>query len=187
MNPSGLDIPFHPWHHISHPRAAEHVRWAVVEIPMGSRVKYELDKPTGLLRMDRILYGSLHYPVNYGFIPQTLDSDGDPLDILVLCSERLEPLSLVEVRIIGVMQMIDSDTNDDKIIAVPLKDMELEHVQGLKNLSPHGMVMLKNFFESYKVLENKRVDIERFDELETAEKVIAACEQRYREKFSVPR
>lgn len=170
---------FHPWHHISNANMAEGLVKCIVEIPKGSKVKYELDKETGLLRLDRVLYSSVHYPVNYGFIPQTLDYDGDPLDILVICQESIEPLSLVEAKIIGIMHMIDSGDNDDKIIAVANKDIAVNYLNAIDELPPHTMVEVKKFFEDYKTLENKVVEIERFENTAKALEVIRHCQQRY--------
>lgn len=170
---------FHPWHHISNTSMPEGVVRCVIEIPKGSKVKYELDKETGLLRLDRVLYSSVHYPVNYGMIPQTLDYDGDPLDILVICQERIEPLSLAEAKVIGVMHMIDGGDVDDKIIAVAYKDIAVNYMNDIEELPPHTTVELKNFFENYKVLENKTVEIEKFEGREKALEVIRHCQQRY--------
>jgi inorganic pyrophosphatase len=160
---------------------AEGLVKCIVEIPKGSKVKYELDKETGLLRLDRVLYSSVHYPVNYGFIPQTLDYDGDPLDILVICQERIEPLCLVEAKIIGVMHMIDNGDNDDKIIAVANKDIAVNYLDDISQLPPHTSVEVKRFFEDYKTLENKVVEIERFENRAKALEVIRHCQERYTE------
>ena len=116
----------HPWHGVHYGDKAPDTVNAIIEISQGSRAKYEVDKPTGLLRLDRVIYSSFHYPVNYGFIPQTLGQDGDPLDILVLCSQSIQPLCLVESSVIGNMQMIDTGTIDDKIIAVAAKDPDVD-------------------------------------------------------------
>jgi len=172
---------FHPWHHISNTGMTSGLVKCIVEIPRGSKVKYELDKETGLLRLDRVLYSSVHYPVNYGFIPQTLDYDGDPLDILVICQERIEPLSLVEAKIIGVMHMVDNGDGDDKIIAVANKDIAVNYLNEIEELPPHTMVEVKKFFEDYKQLENKVVEIEKFEGREKALGVISHCQQRYSE------
>ena len=146
----------HPWHGAHYGDNAPGIVNALIEIPQGSRSKYEIDKITGLLKLDRVIYSSFHYPVNYGFIPQTLGKDGDPLDILVMCSESIQPLCLVEAFVIGNMQMIDSGTQDDKIIAVATKDPSVNHITNMEELPRHFILELKNYFEQYKVLENKK-------------------------------
>ena len=150
----------HPWHGAHYGDKAPEVVKALIEIPQGSRTKYEIDKPTGLLKVDRVIHSSFHYPVNYGFIPQTLGFDGDPLDILVLCSQAIQPLCLVEATVIGNMQMIDSGEKDDKIIAVATKDPSVNHITDIEALPRHFFNELKNFFEQYKVLEGKMVKVE---------------------------
>src|SRR5882672_6059377 len=117
----------HPWHGVHYGENAPSTVNALIEIPQGSRAKYEVDKDSGLLRLDRVIYSSFHYPINYGFIPQTLGQDSDPLDILVICSQSIQSLCLVEARVIGNMQVIDSGTTDDKIIAVASKDPSVNH------------------------------------------------------------
>ncbi len=162
----------HPWHGVHYGEKAPEVVNAVIEIPQGSRAKYEVDKPTGLLRLDRVIYSSFHYPINYGFIPRTLGQDGDPLDILVLCSQPIQPLCLVESTVIGNMQMIDTGTMDDKIIAVAAKDPSVNHLKSIDELPAHFMNELRNYFEQYKVLENKKVEIDNFQDKQTALKII---------------
>lgn len=156
---------------------------ALIEIPQGSRAKYEVDKATGLLRLDRVIYSSFHYPVNYGFIPQTLGQDGDPLDILVLCSQSIQSLCLVDAIVIGNMQMIDSGQTDDKIIAVAAKDPSVSHYRKMEDLPDHFLLELRNFFEQYKVLENKKVAIDNFQDLETACAIVQDAINYYRENF----
>src|SRR5215207_694491 len=135
----------HPWHGAGYgPQAPERVN-ALIEIPQGSRTKYEIDKATGLLKLDRVIYSSFHYPVNYGFIPQTLGQDGDPLDILVLCSQPVQSLCLVEATVIGNMQMMDTGQVDDKIIAVASKDPSVNHYLKMEDLPQHFLLELKNF------------------------------------------
>src|SRR3954464_10404813 len=169
----------HPWHGASYgPRAPQQIN-ALIEIPQGSRTKYEIDKQTGLLKLDRVIYSSFHYPVNYGFIPQTLGQDGDPLDILVLCSQSIQSLCLVQATVIGNMQMIDNGEKDDKIIAVASKDPSVNHLREIQELSDHFVLVLKNYFEQYKVLENKVVLIDEFQNKETAYKVIDDSIKRY--------
>lgn len=173
----------HPWHGASFGDASPERVNALIEIPQGSRCKYEIDKKTGLLRLDRIIYSSFHYPVNYGFIPQTLGEDGDPLDILVMCSESIQALCLVEATVIGNMQMIDSGEMDDKIIAVATKDPSVNHIKDINELPPHFFAVLKNYFEQYKVLENKKVEIDDFQDKETAYKIIQEATRFYKETF----
>ena len=174
----------HPWHGASFGKNVPHRVNALIEISQGSRTKYEIDKATGLLRLDRVVYSSFHYPVNYGFIPQTLGLDGDPLDILVLCSQSIQPLCLVEATVIGNMQMIDSGEEDDKIIAVATKDPSVNHITSIEELPPHFINELRNYFEQYKVLENKEVRIEDFQSKDIAFDVINSAIKLYQEKFA---
>jgi len=173
----------HPWHGVHYGDNAPQKVTALIEIPQGSRSKYEVDKASGLLKLDRVIYSSFHYPVNYGFIPQTLGQDNDPLDILVLCSQSIQALCLVEANVIGNMQMIDQGQMDDKIIAVASKDPSVNHYQEIKDLPQHFLLELRNFFEQYKVLENKKVEIDNFQDKETAYKVIDAAIAFYKENF----
>lgn len=173
----------HPWHGAHFGKKEPAQVNALIEISKGSSCKYEIDKETGLLKLDRVIYSSFHYPINYGFIPQTLGEDGDPLDILVLCSESIQPLCLVEATVIGNMQMIDNGEKDDKIIAVATKDPSVNHLKEINELSPHFFLVLKNYFEQYKVLENKKVEIDDFQDKETAYKVIDESIRLYKETF----
>ena len=173
----------HPWHGATYgANAPAHVN-ALIEISQGSRCKYEIDKATGLLKLDRVIYSSFHYPVNYGFIPQTLGEDNDPLDILVMCSESIQPLCLVQATVIGNMQMIDSGEKDDKIIAVASNDPSVNHIKDINELPAHFIAVLKNYFEQYKVLENKKVEIDDFQNKETAYKVIEDAIQLYTSRY----
>jgi inorganic pyrophosphatase len=174
----------HPWHGAHHGDKAPETVNALIEIPQGSRSKYEVDKTTGLLKLDRVIYSSFHYPVNYGFIPQTLGQDGDPLDILVLCSQPIQSLCLVEASVIGNMQMMDSGQVDDKIIAVAAKDPSVSHYSKMENLPQHFLMELRNFFEQYKVLENKKVVIDNFQDKDIAYRVIQDAINFYKENFS---
>lgn len=174
----------HPWHGAHFGEEAPEKVNAIIEISKGSRCKYEIDKPTGLLKLDRIIYSSFHYPINYGFIPQTLGEDGDPLDILVLCSESIQPLCIVKATVIGNMQMIDNGEYDDKIIAVATNDPEVNHIHEVESLPAHFLSVLRNYFEQYKVLENKKVEIDRFQNKEAAFKVIEASILRYQTRFA---
>ena len=174
----------HPWHGAGcGDKAPERVN-AMIEIPQGSRTKYEIDKTTGLLRLDRVIYSSFHYPVNYGFIPQTLGHDHDPLDILVLCSQSIQSLCLVDATVIGNMQMIDSGEKDDKIIAVATKDPSVNHITSIEDMPKHFINELRNYFEQYKVLENKQVYIEEFQNKEVAYQIITEAIGLYKEKFA---
>ena len=150
----------HPVHDIEVPSDIAAFVPSVIEIPRGSHLKYEVDKPTGLLRLDRVLYSAVHYPANYGFIPRTYCDDGDPLDALVLGQEPLHPLSLVEARAIGVMRMRDEKGLDDKIIAVSIKDPAFSDYTDHRQLPQHLLREMSRFFEDYKVLEHKQVVIE---------------------------
>ena len=136
-----------------------------------------------MLKLDRIIYSSFHYPVNYGFIPQTLGKDGDPLDILVMCSEPIQPLCLVEAYVIGNMQMIDTGLIDDKIIAVAVKDPGVNYITSLAEVPQHIFKVLKNYFELYKVLENKKVEINDFQEKEVAFEIINESIGLYKETY----
>lgn len=174
----------HPWHGASHGDNAPQFVNALIEIPQGSRTKYEIDKPTGLLRLDRVIHSSFHYPINYGFIPQTLGQDGDPLDILVLCSQAIHPLCLVEATVIGNMQMVDTGEKDDKIIAVASKDPSVNHISSIEEMPRHFMSELRNYFEQYKVLEQKQVQIDQFQNREEAYRIIDEAIAYYKEKYA---
>jgi len=156
--------------------------YAVIEIPEGSKVKYELHKGTGFLVADRVLYSAVHYPANYGFIPQTYCLDGDPLDVLLLSQQPLVPLSIARARAIGVMGMTDERGEDDKIIAVHLDDPQYTHLHDLDDLPPHLLDEVKRFFLDYKVLEKKAVQIERMHGRERAHEVIEKAIALYAKK-----
>lgn len=173
----------HPWHGAHYGEDAPAIVNGLIEISQGSRAKYEIDKTTGLLKLDRVIYSSFHYPVNYGFIPQTLGEDGDPLDILVMCSESIQPLCLVHATVIGNMQMIDNGEKDDKIIAVATEDPTVNHFTHVNELPKHFIAVLKNYFENYKVLENKIVEIDEFQDKEAAYEVIKSAIAHYKQKY----
>jgi inorganic pyrophosphatase len=169
----------HPWHDVTPGEHLPHEFNALVEIPMGSSVKYELDKKTGLLRLDRVLYSAVYYPANYGFIPQTYAEDDDPLDVMVLCQEAVAPMTLVTARAIGLMTMIDSGKRDHKILAVAVGDPEFNSFREADELPPHRLNMLRRFFQDYKQLEGKSVEVDEIQASELAMPVIEDSLQRY--------
>src|SRR5438309_6692564 len=171
----------HAWHDVTPGERLPAEFTSVIEIPMGSSVKYELDKETGMLRLDRILYSAVYYPANYGFIPQTYAEDDDPLDVMVLCQEPVAPMTLVESRVIGLLTMVDSGKRDHKILAVAVNDPEFNSFLEAAELPPHRLMMLRRFFQDYKMLAGKSVEV---DEIEPAEKAVPIIEeslQRYSE------
>jgi inorganic pyrophosphatase len=151
----------HPWHEVSPGDEIPSFVNAIIEIPKGSKAKYEIDKESGLIKLDRVLFSSVMYPANYGFIPKTYCDDKDPLDILVLCSVDVYPMSMIEAKVIGVMHMIDNGEQDDKIIAVAKNDMSVNYINDLSELPPHTMKEIVRFFKDYKTLEGKNVTIEQ--------------------------
>ena len=167
------------WHDISPKRIKTDDFFAVIEITKGGKAKYEMDKETGLLRLDRVLYTSTHYPANYGFIPRTYGDDGDPLDVLVLCSETLMPLSLVRCYPIGVITMRDQGRLDEKIIAIPFSDPTYNNVQDLMDLPPHLFDEMAHFFSVYKTLEVKETVVDEVQGREKAVEIIAHCIDNY--------
>lgn len=171
------------WHDISPKRIAPEDFICVIEIPKGSKKKYELDKETGLIILDRILHTSTHYPANYGFIPRTYGDDGDPLDVLLLCTEKLEPLSLVRAYPIGVISMVDGGRNDEKIIAIPFSDPTYNHYTDIDQLPKHTFDEMQHFFTVYKNLENKETAVNEVSARPRAVEVIADAIDRYVECF----
>ena len=178
---------FNPWHHVSFGKRAPEFVNGIIEIPKNSRAKYELDKDSGMLMLDRVLYSSINYPANYGFIPKTYCDDGDPLDILVLSQIDIVPMCLVEAKVIGVMRMMDGGEMDDKIIAVAANDMSVNHLNDISELPPHSLLELRSFFEDYKKLENKEVIVEDFQNREVAMEVIRQSILDYDTKFVQPK
>ena len=173
----------HPWHDVQlgdHPE--RHFR-AIIEIPKGSKVKYELDKGTGLLSLDRVLHSAVHYPANYGFLPQTFCEDEDPLDVLVLGQEPVFPLCILRAKAIGVLPMRDEKGQDDKIIAVHIDDPEYAHYGDIAELPPHRLRELQRFFLDYKVLENKAVNVEHLRGRLEAEQVVRDAARLYQERI----
>ncbi len=171
-----------PWHKVSAGAEAPSIVNCIIEIPQNTRAKYELDKESGLLKLDRVLYSSMYYPANYGFIPQTYCDDNDPLDVLVLSQITVVPMCLVEAKVIGVMRMEDGGELDDKVIAVALHDMSVNHINDIAELPKHFFKELRNFFEDYKKLENKTVTVEDFQNGAIAKKIVSKSIEDY-EKF----
>ena len=171
------------WHDISPKRITPEDFICVIEISKGSKKKYELDKETGFIILDRILYTSTHYPANYGFIPRTYGDDGDPLDVLLLCAEPLEPLSLVRAYPIGVISMIDNGHNDEKIIAIPYNDPNYNQYTNIDQLPAHIFAEMSHFFSVYKNLENKTTAVNEVSNRDEAIKIIKAAIDSYIENF----
>ena len=169
----------HPWHDVTPDSKLPQEFNSIIEIPFGSSVKYELDKTSGLIKLDRVLYSAVYYPANYGFIPQTYADDNDPLDVLVLCQEPVQPLALIRARAIGVMTMIDSGASDDKIISVATNDPEFSDYLEARDLPPHRLLVLKRFFQDYKQLEGKQVQVEDIKPAYAAINVIEKALTRY--------
>ena len=174
----------HPWHDMKPGEKVPEEFYAVIEIPLGSNVKYELDKPSGLIKVDRVLCSAVYYPANYGFIPQTLAEDGDPLDVLVLCQEPVVPLALIHARAIGLMTMVDYGTLDHKVIAIATEDPEFNGYKEANQIRPHHLLMLRRFFQDYKQLEQKAVEVEEISSSNTAHPVIQSALERYAKKYS---
>ncbi len=170
----------HPWHDVPIGEDAPEEFTALIEIPKGSRVKYELDKETGLLKVDRILYSAVIYPANYGFIPRTLGDDDDPLDVLVLMQEPVQPLSILRARPIGMMHMVDEGESDEKIICVHLDDPEFRSYEHHSELPEHRLSELRRFFEDYKVLEHKQVVVDELQGPAEALQIIVDALELYR-------
>jgi len=160
------------WHDISPKRINKDDFICVIEITKGSRKKYELDKETGFIMLDRILYTSTHYPANYGFIPRTFGDDGDPLDVLLLCAEAIEPMTLVRAYPIGVISMVDNGRQDEKIIAIPFKDPNYNHIADIDQLPPHIFEEMRHFFTVYKNLENKTTAVDEVSPRSKAMEII---------------
>ena len=169
----------HPWHDVTPGEDAPQEFNAVVEIPFGASVKYELDKVSGLIKLDRVLYSAVYYPANYGFIPQTLAEDDDPLDVLVLCQETVVPLTLIHARTIGLMTMIDQGEKDHKIIAVATEDPEFNSYREAADMPSHRLVMLRRFFQDYTQLEGKVVEVDEILPAKMAFPIIEDALARY--------
>ena len=171
------------WHDVSPERIKPNDFLCVIEIPKGSRKKYELDKETGYIILDRVLYTSTHYPANYGFIPRTYGDDNDPLDVLLICAEDLEPLTLVRAYPIGVIAMVDNGSRDEKIIAIPVNDPNYNMYKSINELPKHIFDEMRHFFAVYKNLEEKETAVEEVANAEEAIKIIEEAIQRYNEVF----
>ena len=171
------------WHDISPKRISPEDFIAVIEIPKGGKNKYEMDKETGLLRLDRVLYTSTHYPANYGFIPRTYAADNDPLDVLVLCQETIVPMTLVRCYPIGVIKMIDDEATDEKIIAIPFNDPSKNIYTDISQLPNHTFEEIRHFFKVYKSLENKETDVSDVYGAEVAMDIIRDCIASYKDNY----
>ena len=171
------------WHDIEEDRVKKEDFVGAVEIPKGRNNKYELDKKTGLLKLDRILYTATHYPANYGFIPRTYAGDNDPLDVLILCQEAIYPLTLVECYPIGALRMIDNNEEDEKIIAIAKHDPFLNTYKDISEIPAQVSAEIKHFFEVYKQLEGKQTTVDKIMGREEAEQIIEKCMENYKEKF----
>ena len=174
---------FNPWHQVSPHTESHDVVKGIIEIPKGNRAKYELDKESGLLRLDRVLFSSMYYPHNYGFIPQSYCEDHDPLDILILSQIEVVPLCIVEAKVIGVMRMLDNGEADDKIIAVAAGDPSVTHYNDISELPPHMTAEIMSFFEDYTKLENKTVVVEEFFDKETDMQILDNSYKMYQQHF----
>ncbi|MEA2709942.1 MAG: inorganic pyrophosphatase [Phycisphaerales bacterium] len=169
----------HPWHDVTPGEDIPQAFNSIIEIPFGSSVKYELDKISGLIKLDRVLYSAVYYPANYGFIPQTLAEDNDPLDVLVLCQETVVPLTLIHARTIGLMTMIDQGEKDHKIIAVATQDPEFNVYKEASEMPPHRSTMLRRFFQDYTQLEGKIVEVDEMQPAAMAYPIIEDALHRY--------
>lgn len=174
---------FHPWHHVEIGPDAPTVVQAVIEIPQGSKAKYELDKASGMLRLDRVLYSAVHYPANYGFIPRTLGDDHDPLDILVLAQVNIQPPCIVRAKVIGVMRMLDNGEADDKLIAVAADDVSVAHVNDVHDLPGHFLSEIRHFFQEYKRLEKKTVMVDALQGAAMARDILGKAIADYQAAF----
>lgn len=173
----------HPWHGVSYGEEAPSFVNGIIEISNGSKAKYELEKETGMLVLDRVLSSPMYYPANYGFIPKTYCDDNDPLDILVLSQVNIVPMCLVEAKVIGVMSMIDGGEGDDKIIAVASGDPIWKHYNDISEIPQHILAEIRVFFEDYKKLEKKEVQVNGFAGAEKAREIVQQAIEDYRTKF----
>lgn len=176
---------FNPWHDVSPGDNLPDIVNGIIEIPKGTRAKYELEKESGLLRLDRVLYSSVYYPANYGFIPQSYCEDQDPLDILILSQIDIVPMCIVPAKVIGVMRMLDNGEADDKIIAVAAGDPSVSHINDISELPSHFISEMRSFFEDYKKLEKKTVVVEDFLDKQTAIEILKDSFKMYKENFKL--
>ncbi len=183
MTSPTFDNNFNPWHHVNPGEKVPELVHGIIEIPQGTRAKYELHKDSGLLILDRVLYSSVYYPANYGFIPQSYCEDKDPLDILILSQIDVVPLCIVPAKVIGVMRMLDNEEADDKIIAVASGDPSVSHIEDISELPQHFISELRHFFEEYKTLEHKSVVVEEFLGKTLAQQILADSLVLYKETF----
>jgi inorganic pyrophosphatase len=174
----------HPWHEVSIGNNPPEFVNALIEIPRGSKAKYEIDKESGLIKLDRVIYASMFYPLNYGFIPQTLGEDRDPLDIVVLTQVSVVPLCIIPAKVIGVMQMVDRGEADDKIIAVAEQDPSVNNINDIQDIPDYLRAELTHFFENYKTLENKKVVIDQFLNKNKAMEIIKSSIDFYRKSYN---
>lgn len=174
---------FNPWHDVALGADAPDIVNAIIEIPKGSKAKYELDKESGMLRLDRVLYSSVHYPANYGFMPRTLGDDHDPLDILVLSQIDIAPMCIARAKVIGVMRMLDNGEGDDKLIAVAADDISMAHINGIEDLPDHLGSEIIQFFREYKRLENKTVEVDELQGAGMAKTILRKAIVDYKEAF----
>src|ERR1700750_2296927 len=168
-----------PWHDVSPGESIPQEFNAIIEIPFGSSVKYEMDKTSGLIKLERVLFSAVFYPANYGFIPQTLAEDDDPMDVLVFCQEAVVPLTQIHARTIGIMTMIDGGKKDHKIIAVATEDPEFNSYREDAEMPPHRLTMLRRFFQDYKQLEGKAVEVDEIQPARDAYPIIEDALGRY--------
>lgn len=171
------------WHAVSSGENVPEIVNGIIEISKGSKAKYEIDKESGLLKLDRVIASAVHYPANYGFIPQTYCGDHDPLDILVLCSEKIQPLCLVEAKVIGAMVMIDGGEMDDKIIAVAKNDKNVNYLNDISELPEYTLQEIRVFFEDYKKLEKKKVEVKEFVNSKKAFEIVHDSIKLYNSEF----
>jgi inorganic pyrophosphatase len=167
--------PTHPWHFVKVGKKVPSIVTAIIEIPRGSNNKYEIDKQSGLLLLDRVLSSPVYYPINYGFIPQTYCEDGDALDVMVISQSPVQPLAMMNVKVVGAMKMIDGGDSDDKIIAVHADDKQYDHINDLsevKLVNPQILQEIEQFFKIYKLLDNKKVEVNGWVGREDAEKIV---------------
>lgn len=177
-------VPFNPWHNVDIGEHAPDIVQAIIEIPKGSRAKYELDKASGMLRLDRVLYSAVHYPANYGFIPRTLGEDQDPLDILVLSQVAIQPLCIVRAKVIGVMRMLDNNEADDKLIAVAADDVGVSHLNDVHEMPGHFFSEIRHFFQEYKRLEKKTVVVDDLEGASIAKEILKKAIADYGDVFT---